>query len=142
MCPQNRVNFTAEADDYALSLPFGQVIPRPFCSQGPADFVFVQGPVDISVSTRVNGRGVLQSHNVLRGDLDVTPMDISRGLPSGPTFRAQISQTDNTGVGPSGTHVDAVQQRKAVPSTTAFLSIHRVTGPNGSARFTSSERCN
>ncbi len=131
----------AEYEEYSLTLPFNQVIPRPFCSQGPADFVLVQGPVDVSVSTRVNRLGRLESHNTLRGDLSVTPIDISTGQPSGSTFDAQISQIDNTGVGPSGTRANAVLQRKAIPATTAFLSTHLVTGPNGSARFTSSEKC-
>ncbi len=131
----------AGVDTYGLTVPFNQVIPRPFCSQGPTDFVLVQGPVEIEVSTRVNANGILESHNVLRGDLEITPIDIFTGLPNGPTFPAQISQIDNAGVGPDGTHVNAVQLRKSLPAGLAFLKSHLVTGPNGSARFTTSEKC-
>jgi hypothetical protein len=130
----------ADVVEYDLTLPFNQVIPRPFCSAGPTDFVLVQGPVDITVRTEVDGTS-LESHNTLRGDLDITPIDISTGQPSGPTFKAQISQIDNAGVGSSGTRVDAVLQRKALPPGVGFLQTRLVTGPNGLARFMSSEKC-
>ncbi|MDH3206791.1 MAG: hypothetical protein OEO79_09265 [Gemmatimonadota bacterium] len=124
-----------------LTLPFDLTVPRPFCSLGPTDFVHILGPVEITVRTRVNRRGLLESHNSLRGDLAVTPIDIFTGQPSGPSFDAQISQIDNTSVGPNGTRVNAVQLRKAIPPTLGFLKAHLVTGPNGSARFTFTEKC-
>jgi hypothetical protein len=132
---------SADVVEYEVSAPFNQVIPRPFCAQGPTDFVLLQGPVEIAVRTQVSADGQLEVHNTLRGELDVTPMDISTGLPSGPTFRAQISQIDNAGAGPSGTRVDAVLQRKALPPGVGFLRDRLVTGPEGLARFTSSETC-
>lgn len=132
---------TADLVEYDLTLPFNQVIPRPFCAQGPADYVRVQGPVYITVSTRVDDQGMVETHNTLRGDLDITPLNIATFQPSGPTFNAQISQIDNAGVGPNGTRVNAVQQRKALPPGVGFLKTHLVTGPNGMAQFTSSEKC-
>jgi len=132
---------SADLDEYSLELPFNQVIPRPFCSQGPYDYVHVGGPVHIEVSTRVNAMGMLESHNSLRGDLTITPIDIQTGQPSGEPFAAQISEIDNTNVGPNGTSVNAVLMRKALPPSNGFLTTHLVTGPNGSARFTYSEKC-
>jgi hypothetical protein len=136
-----RASVTAGVDEYEMTLPFNQVIPKPFCSAGPLDYVLAQGPVEISVSTRVNDRGELVTRNTLRGDLSVTPFDVLTQTPSGATYKAQISEIDNVGVGPSGTRVNAVQQRKAVPPQAGFLESHLVTGSNGSARFTSSEKC-
>jgi hypothetical protein len=127
---------------YDLSMPFSQLIPMPFCSKGPTDFVWVEGPVEISVSTRVNRRGVLEVHNTLRGDLDITPFDVLTGQFSGPTFDAQISQVDNAGAGPNGTWINAIQLRKALPPGVGFLKSHLMTGTNGLARFTRSEKCN
>jgi hypothetical protein len=132
---------TPSVVEYSVSAPFDQVIPRPFCSAGPTDFVHVQGPVDITVSTVIDDDGTLSTHNTLDGDLAVTPIDISTGQPSGATFAAQISQVDNAGVGPSGTQVNAITQRKALPPGVGFLQAHLVTGPNGAARFTASEKC-
>ena len=136
-----RVPVSPGVVEYDLVVPFDQVIPRPFCSQGPADFVLVQGSVDLGVRTSVSPNGWLETHNTLRGDLRVTPIDIATGQPSGPSFPAQISAMDNTGVEPNGTRVDALLQRKALPPGVGFLSTHLLTGPNGSARFSTSEKC-
>ena len=95
----------------------------------------------IEVSTRVNAMGRLESHNTLRGDLTITPIDVSTMQPSGEPFPAKISEIDNTIVGPNGTSVNAVLMRKGVPPSNGFFSTHLVTGPNGSAQFTSSEKC-
>jgi hypothetical protein len=137
-----RAPAAADLVESEINVPFNQVIPRPFCSVGPLDYVRLVGPVYVSVSTRVNDAGMLESHNTLRGDLDVTPIDVTTGLPSGPAFRAQISQIDNTGVGPNGTHVNAVQLRKALPPGVGALEVHMLTGPNGAAQYTVREKCN
>lgn len=129
----------AESD---FVMNYNLVVPRPFCSQGPTDYVLLQGPVSLSTRTRVNDQGMLESHNTLRGELDVTPINPLTGLPNGPTFRAQVSQIDNTGIGPNGTHVNAVLQRKALPPGVGALNTHLVTGPNGMAMYSHSERCN
>jgi hypothetical protein len=136
-----RAPVSAGVAEYDLVVPFDQVIPRPFCSQGPTDFVLVQGSVGLGVRTSVSDTGELETHNTLRGDLQVTPIDITTGQPSGQTFPAQISAMDNTGVEPTGTRVNALVQRKALPPGVGFLSAHLLTGPNGSARFTTSEKC-
>jgi len=128
--------------EYEVSAPFDQFIPRPFCAAGPTDFVYVQGDVQLGVRTRVNANGRLETHNTLRGDLQVTPVNPATGMAIGPTFPAQISAMDNTGVGPDGTRVNALLQRKALPPGVGFLKAHLLTGPNGSARFTTSEKCN
>jgi hypothetical protein len=132
---------SADLVEYAMELPFNLTVPRPFCSQGPADFVHILGPVHLTVRARVNAKGRLESHNTVRGDLSITPIDVSTGQPSGPSFMAQISEVDNTIVGPNGTSVNAVLQRKGVPTSHGFLRTHLVTGPNGSARFAYSEKC-
>lgn len=136
-----RPDVFASTDEYQLTVQFDRVIPRPFCATGPTDIVYVNGPVHISVLTEVDDYGILTTHNKLRGDLQVTPIDISTGLPSGPSFVARISQVDNTGAGPNGTHVNAVLQRKALPPGVGFLKSHLVTGPSGTAHFTYSENC-
>lgn len=138
---QGLPNPSADLVEYTMELPFNLTVPRPFCSQGPADFVHILGPVHLTVRARVNDRGRLESHNTVRGNLAITPIDVSTGQPSGPSFRAQISEIDNTVVGPNGTSVNAVLQRKGVPTSHGFLRTHLVTGPNGSARFTYSEKC-
>lgn len=136
-----RAPVTAGGVEYALQVPFSQRIPRPFCSSGPADWVRVEGNVDLGVRTSVNAQGRLETHNTLRGDLQVTPVNPVTGEPIGATFPAQISAMDNTSVGPQGTSVNALVQQKALPPGVGFLKTHLLTAPNGSARFTTSEKC-
>lgn len=136
-----RAAVVEDLTETAFSAPFDQIIPRPFCSSGPLDYVRVQGPVDLTTRTRVNASGQLESHNTLRGDLMITPIDITTGQPSGPAFRAQISEIDNTGIAGSGAHVNAVLQRKALPPGVGALDTHLITGPNGLAKYTHREKC-
>jgi len=122
-------------------MTFDQVVPRPFCSSGPMDYVLLQGPLHLTTRTRVNRQGILETHNTLRGELQVTPIDIFTQTPSGIPFRALISEIDNTGVGPQGSHVNAILRRMALPPGQGELMTHLRTGPNGMAQFTSRERC-
>lgn len=50
-----RAPVSAGIVDYAFTVPFDQVITRPFCSQGPADFLRAQGSPSILRSTVKRG---------------------------------------------------------------------------------------
>jgi hypothetical protein len=119
-----------------MHFTFDQSIPRPFCNSGPSDWVHVTGPVDISTRVQVNEHGRLTSHNMQRGMLDIT------SLVDGSTFRAQISQIDDTGVNGAGAYINSELQQKALPPGTGFLRTQLLTGPNGLAKSTRIERCN
>jgi hypothetical protein len=75
-----------------LQLQFGRVIPSPVCSTGPTDVVLVQGPVDLMGDFTQTGGGPFFSRFSVSGALTVTPIDISTGQPSGPSYRAKISE--------------------------------------------------
>ncbi len=122
-------------------VPFDMVVPKPFCPQSESDNVLIQGPLHLTTRTRVNSQGRLESHNTLRGELEVTPIDVTTGLPRGRSFRALISGMDNTGVGPNGSHVSATLKQMALPPGTGQQTMHLVTGPNGLAYLTFRERC-
>jgi hypothetical protein len=122
-------------------VPFDMVAPKPFCPESESDYVLLQGPLHLTTRTRVNSQGMLESHNTLRGELEVTPIDMMTSLPSGRSFRALISGIDNTGVGPNGSHVSARLQQMALPPGTGQQTMHLVTGPNGLAYLRFRERC-
>ena len=44
-----------------LPLTYGQVIPRPFCSTGPLDYVLVTGPVSLEKTVAVGADGSYSS---------------------------------------------------------------------------------
>jgi hypothetical protein len=65
----------ADVREEILTLQYNQVIPRPFCSTGPQDFVHVQGPVTLERRVEVSADSVLTSHLRARAQLSVTPVN-------------------------------------------------------------------
>ncbi len=71
---------------------FDQVIPRPFCSSGPLDYVYVLGPVQLRQVTRLERGGNYSFDFQASGALYVTPIDPLTGTPAGPTVQAVVSE--------------------------------------------------
>ena len=137
-----RTPVVADLTESSFRIEFGQMIPRPFCATGPTDYVQVTGPMDISTRVQVNKRGEMQSHKVVRATLEVTPIDVSTGQPTGPAFRAHISQIDETSINNGGVRVNASFVEQALPPGVGYLRRQLVTGPNGLAKSTHHQRCN
>ncbi len=74
---------------------FDQVIPRPFCSSGPLDFVYVVGPVHLRQVTSLDRGGDYSFDFQASGTLYVTPVDPLSGTPSGPTVQAVVTERHN-----------------------------------------------
>ncbi len=83
-------------EDSRLSfvVPFNQVIPKPFCSTGPLDYVHVAGPVQIDQHVKVTPSGVYDSQVRVNAELTVTPMNVTvmPPAPSGPTAPATVKE--------------------------------------------------
>lgn len=71
-------------------LRFNQVIPRPFCSAGPADYLYVQGPIDFDQHVSVNGSGRYSSVFKAEGTLTAVPVNPLTGQPTGAPFTAYV----------------------------------------------------
>lgn len=86
-----------------FTVPFGQMIPKPMCSDGPYDWVYVEGPLDLSASATVDDAGRYTMSTRYSGHLTITPMDVTQSppVPSGAPFTALVSevQTGQTGGG-------------------------------------------
>jgi hypothetical protein len=125
-----------------FTITFDEVIPRPFCSTGPTDIVLVEGPVQFSQRVSVTQNGKLSSHGTASGRLTVTPIDPATMQPSGPSFHALVNNNHITGVGPFGSHVNAMVSRIGLPpSANGSLLTHLITAPFGVAHFTRREGC-
>jgi len=72
--------------------PFDQVVPRPFCSAGPLDYVYVKGPLQFSFRVRTNKSGKYETRFSATGVLQVTPIDPLTGQPTGPTVPAVVTE--------------------------------------------------
>jgi hypothetical protein len=75
--------------DFVLN--YGQTVPKPFCSSGPTDYVYIQGPVHMFQTVRLNARGVYTSCFAADGDLTVTPVNPFTGE-QGTTLAAVVRQ--------------------------------------------------
>jgi len=73
---------------------FDQVVPKPFCSSGPYDYVYVYGPVTITETIEFSD-GNYQAAFYAEGVLSVTPVNPMTGDPIGEPFTARVWETHN-----------------------------------------------
>jgi hypothetical protein len=89
----NKVPRVAETRVQDFTLNYDIVAPRPFCSAGPLDYVYIAGPVHLKQTTRLTASGKYDMTFKAEGQLSVTPIDIETGLPSGETLTAYVLET-------------------------------------------------
>jgi hypothetical protein len=128
----------------AFSLTYNQIIPKPFCSDGPLDFVRVSGPVTLSRSTEVNEAGRYAYHSRIAGRITVTPIDVTQNppLPSGESFEANVSELQDGAIDPLRSVVMA-ESRRILPQdggAELFMSRLRV-GSDGRQSYRASSQC-
>lgn len=71
-------------------LQFGQVIPKPFCATGPADYVYATGPIDFVHRVVVTAEGEYSADFEADGVLRVTPVNPLTGQPTAPSIDASV----------------------------------------------------
>ncbi|MGH7570203.1 MAG: hypothetical protein ACREL9_14730 [Gemmatimonadales bacterium] len=127
-------------------IDFSQVIPRPFCTDGPSDFLYVQGPVRLRQQVVLAGDGGYRSRFHALGDLDVTPVDVSGGVPvpAGPTQRARVVEQHQAVLTDAITLTSSFQLQVVLPLPGAGrdrLRVQLVVGPGASSRYALEESC-
>jgi hypothetical protein len=73
-----------------IEIAFDQIIPKPFCA-GPADYLYVQGPLKLRQEVTVTPAGVLTREFHASGELVATPVTPITRQPLGPPALATIS---------------------------------------------------
>jgi len=138
-----RTPLDAGTTSQAFDITYGQFIPRPLCSTGPLDYLYVEGPVHFEQRVMTNGHGTLESWQMARGDLMATPVNPLTGQPTGPTFRAQTEDLHIGVVTPGAFNVEVMIRRQAFPpagdhgqSSTTHLNVG-----SQQAKFWINERC-
>lgn len=74
-----------------IVLPFDQIIPKPFCDAGN-EYLYVQGPVNLSMTTRMSRGGTYTMTFVAEGELTVVQINPMTGMPMGPVLPAFVTQ--------------------------------------------------
>jgi hypothetical protein len=126
-----------------FTLQFNQVIPKPFCASGPADFVLVQGPVHLSQTVETGASGDYQTQFHATAHLTVTPVDPSTGGPAGPSYAGLVQQDQASAFGDTGASaserlVETLIPRGGQPSQLQTL-LDVITG--GRQTASANQRC-
>lgn len=128
----------------AFTLQFGQVIPKPLCSDGPLDWVYVTGPVDFQKTVTVDAEGRYQYTSRVSGRLTVTPVDITTQppTPSGTPFEANVSESQEGSLTPGTASVSSRSRRLAPQEggTEILMADLRVQSP-GSDQYRLNSQC-
>jgi hypothetical protein len=124
-------------------LTYGQVIPKPFCASGPADFVWVEGPVTLRQDVTVAGNELRQVFRA-SGELQVVPIDITTGQPSGLPFRANVSEEQESRATGDGGTIIGLQLQQLLPASqpgAGQLRIQVNVGPGRAPKYTREVSC-
>ncbi len=71
---------------------FNQAIPKPFCSSGPTDYLYVTGPVHLVQTARLSRSGNYEVAFTASGELSATPIDPTTGQPTGEVLKASVRE--------------------------------------------------
>lgn len=128
----------------SLSLTYNQFIPRPFCIEGPFDWVRVEGPVSLQKNVLVDSHGRYSYQSRIDGQLVVTPVDITQfpPVPIGPSFNAVISDDQHGAIDDDAGSVSASIRRIAPQDGGAEILITRLkVATHGLDTFSSQTHC-
>jgi hypothetical protein len=78
---------------FDATLIWGQLVPRPFCSSGPLDWVYVEGPVHLTRTSTQDASGTYSFVSNYEGRVRVTPMNVTVNppVPNGAPFDAVVT---------------------------------------------------
>jgi hypothetical protein len=130
----------------SFSIPFNQVIPKPFCSGGPLDYVHVAGPVHFEQRVNVTPAGVYNSRVVAVGELVITAMDVTvmPPVPSAPSLQAQVREHYQSTVNRNISNASVLRQQTIFPTDGpggGSLEETLAIGPGNSSRYVRHEIC-
>jgi hypothetical protein len=75
-----------------VTLTYNQVVPKPFCSAGPYDYLQINGPVAFTLSVNIGADGSYSYTGDYWGSLNAIPIDMSTGEPvMGEPYEAVVS---------------------------------------------------
>ena len=125
-----------------FELQFGQTVPKPFCSPGPAAFLQLSGPVRLRQRIQVleNGRMIGSFH--ADGRLAIQPLDFSTDapVPSGAAYEAEVKEVSQVSVDGGGSSVHHTQTQTELPLTGPFRGQFRTRLAVGGGQVNDFER--
>ncbi len=126
----------------ATTVEFGQFVPRPYCSSGPYDYLWIEGTVDFHNSSMVDEFGQFSYEGGYSGVLTAVPVDISTGQPIGEPFTANVKGTQHGVINFSNAKVKAFDQKLTHEDGGPQLDFIRLhVGENGKDLYRAFNKC-
>ena len=128
----------------SLTFAYDIVMPKPFCMDGPYDYVHVAGPVTFTKTAVLDAAGNYAYHSNYHGALVITPLDVTQSppAPAGDPFKGVVSGTQDGQAGPGSFRVMALDRRVAPQDGGAELVLARLkVGTSGRNSYRSNTAC-
>jgi len=131
---------TAETRTQSYVATYGQTVPKPFCQSGPDDYVYVEGPVYMTMTTSLTEDGVYHSTFRAEGNLDVTPVSPVPGA----TMTAEVFQHQDTHFSDATRWASSIMSQHLLPDnaeSAGRLFIHLQVRSDGRSGYRANIRC-
>jgi hypothetical protein len=138
------VGWTAEERAQDMTVLFDQTIPKPFCSSGPYDYVYVTGNVNLSQTTILTEDGRFQMSFQAQGQLNVQPVNPISGEPVGDPMTAIVREHHFAQLGDGYANAASwlFQQLQPMSDPAAGRLFRRLAvGQPGTEAFRETESC-
>jgi hypothetical protein len=119
------VPWTPEERSQDMTIVFDQTVPMPFCSDGPYDYVYVTGNVELRQTTTLSEDGRFQSSFHAHGSLNVLPVNPLTGEPAGETMSAMVREY----------HSARLDDRQVHAASWVFQQLHPMSNPDAGRIF-------
>lgn len=128
-----------------FEVPFGQLIPKPFCLEGaPSSYLHVAGPVRLTLESLQAANGTFDQRMTARGRLTLTPWNPATNSPAGESYQAEVSEFQNARIDHRGASIHGIQQQHEIPTGApgrGRLQIQLKVGSQGVPQFSRQVHC-
>ncbi len=127
-----------------VHVDFNQLVPRPFCSTGPGDFLQITGPVDFVSHVMVDADGRYTIESDFTGQLVGMPLDLSTGepIPAGEPVVARVDGKQRGFMDAFGERITSRDKRIALGADGPEMVITQLKVPsNGKKSYQLLLRC-
>jgi hypothetical protein len=127
-----------------FTIPFDQIIPKPFCAAGSFDYLLVKGSVLVEQTVRTTSSGNYLSSYHATGSIDLTPIHPVTREVLGDTYRAQVNDIYHNLITDQVTLTNNLSLQMMIPASGPFRgSMHASlrVGPGESSVTDLQVRC-
>lgn len=131
----------AETRAEPTTLAYNQVIPRPYCSAGPLDYILVEGPVSLSKTMTQTAGGNFLEELRAYAELQVTPINPVTGV-RGATGSVIVDDAHHIVFGDHTLEVNSQTSRRETRGDGTKTSLETKLLLGGRDSYSRDEKCN